>query len=467
MVHKQKVFTWLIVMMFVLSLGSFSAFAQDAGDDGDPPPAETGEGDDSSGDDDSADDGSEDADDGSDDADDSMEDDDASDEDPCDHGDEGEDGSDDAESEDGEGEEGEDDASDEESEGEDSADGDDDASDDDDADSEEGEETDEGDEDDTDPCADDEDDSADVPAEPVNPWYGQYWANPTFSGPPSHTRNDDFVNFDWGPSSPFSDTVGFDWFSARWTHTIAQPEQGFYQVEIASDYGARLDVNGVRILDTIRNGDGSPVYAYFWMMGDRNINLRYDYFHHEGYAIARANVTQMPVWSAPFGKGTIVNESVALRDGPGTEYYGNGRVDVGEVVTLTGHRNLPGNWVCVITEDGTVGWMNVYYLQTNYPIERLQVWPMWLANGEPTGRVNSSGDYINVRYDPAPSATVIAQANQGSNVVLVGRTDTNNWLLVRMWEGTLGWAPAGGIDTDYPIDNLPIRRFVSAETTPQ
>lgn len=297
------------------------------------------------------------------------------------------------------------------------------------------------------------------PPPPINPWYGIYWNNPTFNGKPALSRADDYVAFNWGGESPYTLTMGADYNSVRWTHTERVQPTGFYRVRIASDYGARLDINGARIVDTIRYGNASPFDTYYWVRGGLNANFRFDYFHHTGAAVAAISVEQVAEWAAPFGYGNISGNPV-LRDGPGTEYFSNGRLVEGQRVKLTGHRNLPGNWVGVITDEGEAGWVNTFHLLTNFPVDRMQTWPFTpdgVTAGEPRGRVSADNPYINVRYQPKSDSNVLAQAPQGMYLALVGRTTSNNYLLVRMWEGTLGWAPRGGIDTNININSLPIR----------
>ncbi len=297
------------------------------------------------------------------------------------------------------------------------------------------------------------------PPPPVNPWYGVYWNNPTFTGPSALQRTDDFVQFNWGNESPYTPTMGADYNSMRWTHTERSQPAGFYRVQIASDYGARLDVNGARIVDTIRFGNAAPFNTFYWIRDGLNHNFRFDYFHHTGPSIVSIDVQPTSEFAAPFGYGTISGTPV-LRDGPGTEYFSNGRLANGQRVKLMGQRNLPGNWVGVITDEGEAGWINVFHLLTNYPVDRMQLWPFTpdgVTAGEPRGTVSRDFPYINVRYQPKGQADVIAQAPQGMNLALVGRTASNSYLLVRMWEGTLGWAPAGGIDTNVNISTLPMR----------
>lgn len=66
---------------------------------------------------------------------------------------------------------------------------------------------------------------------------GEYFGNPTFSGPPVITREEEGVDFDWNAASP-ANGVPADAFSVRWTGTLAVPAPGDYtfDVDIADCY---------------------------------------------------------------------------------------------------------------------------------------------------------------------------------------------------------------------------------------
>ena len=49
-----------------------------------------------------------------------------------------------------------------------------------------------------------------------HPWWAQYYANRSLSGPAVLTRMDDAIDFDWGHGSPGSG-IPADSFSARWS----------------------------------------------------------------------------------------------------------------------------------------------------------------------------------------------------------------------------------------------------------
>ena len=62
-------------------------------------------------------------------------------------------------------------------------------------------------------------------AQPVRGLAGEYFDNPQLQGPPRLTRTDARLDFRWTLNSP-GRGIPFDWYSARWTGTIAAPGIG-------------------------------------------------------------------------------------------------------------------------------------------------------------------------------------------------------------------------------------------------
>ena len=70
----------------------------------------------------------------------------------------------------------------------------------------------------------------------------------TSTGAPVLTRPDDAVDFDWGGGAP-GDGVPADNFSARWTKSLTVDGGRPYKFTVTSDDGARLYVDGQKVLD--------------------------------------------------------------------------------------------------------------------------------------------------------------------------------------------------------------------------
>jgi uncharacterized protein YgiM (DUF1202 family) len=76
-----------------------------------------------------------------------------------------------------------------------------------------------------------------------------------------------------------------------------------------------------------------------------------------------------------------------------------------------------------------------------------------LAN-EPVAIVTAGA--LNVRTGPAATYNSIAIIYQGQYVTLLGRWATNNWVLVRLWNGTEGWVNSVYLQTGVPVSQLPV-----------
>jgi hypothetical protein len=77
---------------------------------------------------------------------------------------------------------------------------------------------------------------------------GTYYDNQTFTAPPTLTRVDKTVNFDWGGGSP-DPTIGVDHFSVIWTGSLQAAYSETYTFQTATDDGVSLSVNGVALIN--------------------------------------------------------------------------------------------------------------------------------------------------------------------------------------------------------------------------
>jgi uncharacterized protein YgiM (DUF1202 family) len=78
-----------------------------------------------------------------------------------------------------------------------------------------------------------------------------------------------------------------------------------------------------------------------------------------------------------------------------------------------------------------------------------------------TGIVNTGA--LNIRSGPGPQYAILATANQGHAVAVLGRSGFNTWVQVRTFAGVVGWANSDYMQMDVPLNNLPI---IGSGTTP-
>ena len=87
---------------------------------------------------------------------------------------------------------------------------------------------------------------------------GQYFSTPDLSGPPTVTRVDDEVNFDWEQGQiPVSQNQAT--FSAKWTGQLVAQISGDQVLKVCADGGVRLIVNGQTLIDNFNSPPLPPL----------------------------------------------------------------------------------------------------------------------------------------------------------------------------------------------------------------
>jgi hypothetical protein len=157
----------------------------------------------------------------------------------------------------------------------------------------------------------------------ITHWRGAYYNNRTLSGRPSVVRNDTRIDFDWGSGAPASG-ISSDNFSVRWRRTM-RFERGVYRFRVISDDGARLYVDGRRILNVWWDQPPTNYYADVYLRSG-NHTIRLDYYEHGGVARSKlwwSRIGSSPSWSA--------------------EYYNNRNLSGGPTFTRN-ERSIYHNW---------------------------------------------------------------------------------------------------------------------------
>jgi hypothetical protein len=113
-------------------------------------------------------------------------------------------------------------------------------------------------------------------------WKGEYWSNLDLIGPPTLTRSDRAIDFNWGTSSP-GQGIPADSFSARWTRTAAF-DGGLYRFRATVDDGVRLYVDGALVIDEWRDGGQREVTAERQLAAG-NHAVRVEYYERSGNAV--------------------------------------------------------------------------------------------------------------------------------------------------------------------------------------
>jgi hypothetical protein len=147
--------------------------------------------------------------------------------------------------------------------------------------------------------------AAGAPPPPATGWLGQYYPNRDLAGPPTLTRVDPDLRFDWGTGAP-APGLPADNFSVRWTRDIYFPE-GTYNFFAQHDDGMRVWVDGALVVDSWYDQSARPRSGTYSI--DAGVHhFRVEYYEHADKASIIVGVSPgigAPP-SAPPGTGTEV-----------------------------------------------------------------------------------------------------------------------------------------------------------------
>ncbi|MFO7538498.1 MAG: SH3 domain-containing protein [Chloroflexota bacterium] len=168
----------------------------------------------------------------------------------------------------------------------------------------------------------------------------------------------------------------------------------------------------------------------------------------------QAAPTQSSGHSSGHYTAVIATGALNVRSGPGITFNRTAAVYQGNTVTLLG-RNQSATWVKIQMANGHQGWVNVAY---TFPSVAVVTLPVVDAPAPPsasaTAVVNTGA--LNVRSGPSVAHTVVAVAQQGFALQLLGRNANSSWAKVRLTSGQEGWVNASLITPSVPISSLPM-----------
>ena len=125
--------------------------------------------------------------------------------------------------------------------------------------------------------------------QPSDTYRGEYW---NFAGPPAIpgttpdlSKDEAGIDNDWGSGSP-GPTIGPDRFAARWTRTISVAP-GDYEFSVTADDGARLYLDGVRVIDKWIDQAAPATYRTTLPLDGGPHKVVVEYYENTGGAVAR------------------------------------------------------------------------------------------------------------------------------------------------------------------------------------
>ncbi len=300
-------------------------------------------------------------------------------------------------------------------------------------------------------------------------WQGSYWNNQNMEGHPTVTRCDEAIDFDWHGLSP-APSINVDNFSARWVRSYPFAA-GTYRFQATMDDGMRVFVDGKAVIDSWHEGNLRTVEVDVQLAQGKH-QIVVEYFEKGGNAVAgftwfAVDSQPMPPWqpmpptarppmqpvppmvrppvdNVDFPVAEVKAAYLNVRSGPGVDHSVVGVLRQNTKVFLVG-RDMGGKWVLIKT-DGLSGWVNRFYLHTDFPYTSL---PFVSSGGNPgvmpptqppmpthDAVVNASS--LNVRSGPGVQYRAVAVVHGGTGVVVVAK-DPNGWVQIQIPGAVRGW----------------------------
>lgn len=133
---------------------------------------------------------------------------------------------------------------------------------------------------------------------------GAYYANQsaTLTDPPTLTRTDPTVDFDWGAGPP-DPSLGAGPFAVRWTGTVQPQFNETYTFYVSAEDGVRLWVSGQLLLDQWVDQPLTEWSGSLTLVAGQNHLIKLEHYHHTGDAVAQLS------WSSPSTPKAIIPQS--------------------------------------------------------------------------------------------------------------------------------------------------------------
>jgi beta-glucosidase len=112
---------------------------------------------------------------------------------------------------------------------------------------------------------------------------GEYFDNIRLMGVPRLVRTDRQINFGWTLNSP-GRGIPFDWYSVRWTGTVAAPAGGARRIGVEANDGYRLYIDGKLVVDDWEKRSYGNQLADVALVAGSTHEIRLEFFESAGNA---------------------------------------------------------------------------------------------------------------------------------------------------------------------------------------
>ncbi len=135
----------------------------------------------------------------------------------------------------------------------------------------------------------------------------EFFDGSELKGNPIFARFDEKLDFNWVNDSPDL-KVPANGFSARWTGSLVPPKSGKYTIAITADDGARVFVDGKRIIDDWTEHAAKTTTAEIELTAGVAVPIKIEYMEKEG----QASITLG--WRLPNQQAPMIEDAVALAE---------------------------------------------------------------------------------------------------------------------------------------------------------
>ncbi len=130
-----------------------------------------------------------------------------------------------------------------------------------------------------------------LPDKAANGLRAEYFADTNFAGEPKVIEVDKRVDFNWHGESPVAGVPGQN-FSVRWTGRLMAPGTGEYLLDLSSDDGSRLYVDGKMVIDNWGEHGLEVRSCKMHLIKGKFYDIRVDYFQAGGGSGLRLGVRE-------------------------------------------------------------------------------------------------------------------------------------------------------------------------------
>ncbi|WP_412539244.1 alpha-L-fucosidase [Longispora sp. K20-0274] len=144
----------------------------------------------------------------------------------------------------------------------------------------------------------------------------QFWANPTFTGPPAVTRTDAGVNYNWRDTGSPAPAIPTDNFAGRWTGLIEPRFTERYTFATLSDDTVRLWIDGQQVIANTTPHGATVDKGSITLTAGQRYAITLEQTENGGDASAKLfwsspNTPQQIVPASQLYPGTVLNDNAA------------------------------------------------------------------------------------------------------------------------------------------------------------